>query len=237
MPKVWTEEHKLVLPQSHGRSVGLHISEVIRDLAVCGKVLDKKWIKEIAIELQDTSLMQVGLAWEDYLERSGQHPEIEYHPGELCVRTRLCAVCGDYADEHFDHDHRFVTLRIYMSPDGFTFDDNKVLLLYLNEIKFTKKSCRDFAAGLRMGSKKSIMYVWQIAAYLKGAGGLDAKLHVLFVMGNYSYDDTDPDGGTVYRIFRLQYTQDEIDQIWRMLENHAREMIRNGKYKHTGRTA
>lgn len=234
MPKVWEEKHKLVLPTSHGRSVGLHVSEVIRDLAFNGNILDKKWARTEAIEFQDTSLMQVGMAWEDYMEKSGQHEEIEYHPCELAVKTKICAVCGDWADEHFEHDHEHKTLTIFMSPDGFTFDADNVLLAYLNEIKFTKKSCRDFGTGLRMGSKKSIMYVWQIAAYLKGTGTLAAKLHVLFVNGNYSYDDTDPENGTVYKIFRIEFTEEEIDSNWRMLESHAREMVKSGKYKHTG---
>lgn len=236
--KVYQERIKLRMPTSHGRSKGLHVSEVIRDLAVNGKILDKKWVREIAIELQDTTLMQCGFAWEDYLENSNQHPEIEYHPGELVVRMGFCAHCGEDRIEHsFDCDHVYLELKIYMSPDGFTWDEYKAILLYLNEIKFTKKSCRDFAQGLRMGSKKSLMYVWQILAYLKGTGTLSAKLHVLFINGNYSFDDQDPEAGAVAMIFRLEFEQWEVDANWRMLAEHARTMIRTGKYNHAKRIA
>jgi hypothetical protein len=147
--QVYVIKHKLVMPPSHGRSIGLHVSEVIRDLAFVTGTLDSKWKTDVVIELQDTSLMQVGMAWEDYLEKSGQHPEITYHPKELKVNSGLCAICGDRFKDCLGMDHNATKLYVYMSPDGFTLDSDSDLLVALNEIKFTKKSCRDFAQGLR----------------------------------------------------------------------------------------
>lgn len=225
--KVFEETLKLRLPKSEGRSAGLHVSEVIRDLAFKGKILDAKWKSELAIEEQDTHMMQIGLSWEDYLDRSGQFPELEFHPGELKVRCGCCCYCGNEPTECQCPNYR--ELIIYMSPDGLIWSDG--VLAFLAEIKFTKKSCRDFASGLRMGSKKSIMWVWQIAAYLKGTGTLAAKLFVMFVNGNYSFDDKDPESGAVKKCFRLEFTEEEIESNWRMLVHHAREMIRAGRYK------
>jgi hypothetical protein len=83
-----------------------------------------------------------------------------------------------------------------------------------------------------MRSKKSLLYVWQIAAYLHGVGSTTAKLHVLFINGNYSYDQSDPESGTMYKIFRLEFTEEEITTNWRMLMKHAATMVKNGRYKH-----
>jgi hypothetical protein len=232
MPKVWEETIKLRLPQSHGRSVGLHVSEVIRDLAFAGKILDEKWRTELAIEDQDTNMMQLGMAWEDYLDNSAQFPGMEYHSGELKVKCHVCARCGEDSahENHLSGVCQYKTLVIYMSPDGLIWEDG--LLTFLAEIKLTKKSCRDFAQGIRMGSKKSIMWIWQIGAYLKGTGTLAAKLLVMFVNGNYSKKPDDPEAGAVKKCYRLEFTEEEIESNWRMLENHAREMIRAGKWKY-----
>lgn len=231
--KVFREQHKLVLPKSYGRSKGLHISEVIRDLALASNTLDKKWAKDEGMPLEDqnTNMMQIGLAWEDYLDRSKQHPEIEYHPGEMMVQTDICAYCGDFITEHLtdEHDHEPKRLKVYMSPDGLTWKDG-YLILFLNEFKFTLKSCRDFAQSLRLNAKKSRMWLWQIKAYLFGTGTLAAKLHVMFGAGNYSYDSSDPESIAVYNVFRLEFDESEITENWNMLMEHARAMIREGRY-------
>lgn len=247
----WIEENaKLVLPKSLGRSVGLHISEVIRDYAVESSVLDRKWVTEAAIEDQDTNLMQVGLGWEDYLAKY-QHPEIEFHPGELYVDDEEFCNCGHDRDVHRDiknnngfyrmwdctvigcECHRFRAQRIYMSPDGISTldrDDYAELFMksghFCHEFKFTRKSCRDFCLQLNQRSPKTLMWQWQIMSYCKAMDTLAAKLHVMFIAGDYSRgEDRTPGESTApYKIFRAEFTEEDIESNWAKFRQHARHM-------------
>lgn len=242
--RIKAERFKLRMPPSHGRSRGLHISDVIRDYALATKTLDMKWSKQ-DVEEDDTILMQIGLAVENYMRDTEQHPGVEIHPGELYVDCDWCE-CGCDRDRHksgryecsdCDHCDKFRAKRIYMSPDGISFPLDEATLGWfrctvlhmLHEIKFTKKSCRDFIEILRLQGKKARMWLWQIKAYLKALDSLAAKLHVVFVNGNYSYSDDDPDGGSVYNIFWLEFTQEEIDETWALLSTHAQRMVQDGR--------
>lgn len=239
--KVFEEKFKLVLPKSHGRSKGLHVSEVIRDYALKTSVLDKKWVTDVVIEEQNTNLMQVGLGWENYLA-AYQHPEIEFHPGEVwCDDDEFC-MCGHEIELHGNCKEEcneqgcicegFQPMRIYMSPDGVSMIDPEdyadLYVLtnhFLHEFKFTKKSSRDFVKHLRLKSKKALMWLWQIMSYCFALKTLCAKLHVMFINGNYSREDGDPESMPAYKVFRIEFTQEELDKHWRLIRNHARGMI------------
>lgn len=238
--KVFQEApHKLVLPRSHGRSVGLHVSDVIRDYALTGKVLDAKWHTQIAIEEQNTNMMQLGLALENYLEQTHQHPEVMIHPGEWKMLDDEFCTCHHDRDCHRNGNGvcnlvgcgctKFRPMAIYMSPDGLSDIDSRYMHLVhltptlVHEFKFTKKSSRDFKKKLQMREKKVRMWLWQIMAYCIVTGSLAAKLHVMFVNGDYSY--TDDAGNATYVVFRLEFEQEEIDNNWQMLLQHARKMV------------
>jgi hypothetical protein len=222
--KVFEEKLILKMPpsKSEGRSKGLHVSEIIRDLAFTGKILDAKYYTELKFEEQDTNMIQAGFMFEDYMSKYKQIDGVDFHPGEL------------YMDS--------AAGRIYMSPDGWSLGDPddwapEVFIFCVNvlhELKFTCKSSRDFAQGLRIGSKKSLMWVWQIRAYCKTMNTLAAKLHVMFAQGNHSktFDDNDPEAKPMRtKTFRLLMEQQEVDENWNMLVAHAQEMIKNGKFK------
>lgn len=236
--RVRAEKFKLRMPVSHGRSVGIHISVVIRDYALATGTLDKKYSAQ-DIDEDDTSLMQIGLAFENYLRDSKQHVEVEMHFGELSMRCDFCAHCGMDRDVHEAESPRCIyeAAIIYMTPDGVSFaGDYSVIdwfkskvLHILHEIKFTKKSSRDFLEIIKLKGKKARMWLWQIQCYLKAMGSLAAKLHVCFVNGNYSYKLEDEEGGTSYWIFWLEFTQDEIDATWGLLMTHAKGMIQDGR--------
>lgn len=236
--------HKLKMPVSHGRSAGMHISEVIRSYALATGCLDPKWGKQ-DVEEDDTTLMQIGLAFENYLRDSNQHVEVDIHPGELYVDCEFC-VCGCDGDCHDSGKYscndcdccKYRPVRIYMSPDGVSFPMEETTLGWfrctvlhmLHEIKFTKKSCREFLEIIKLQGKKARMWLWQIMAYLRAMDSLAAKLHVCFVNGNYSYKDDDPDSGTVYEIYWLEFTQEEIDENWELLATHAKGMVQDGYF-------
>lgn len=233
--RVFEEKFKLVLRDSEGRSEGLHISEVIRDLAVTCNVLDRKWVVVTLIEEQNTNMMQLGLAFENYLEYSRQHPEIQIHPGEYAAVVKGYCECG-----HKKHEHergvcigscrcrKLKQFVVYMSPDGLSRinkEDYGHLLSthFLHEFKFTLKSSRAFIKHLRTRSKKALMWLWQILAYCYVLETLVAKLHVMFVAGDYSYSDSD-EARAAYKIFRLEFNEEDVNDNWQMLLEHAIEM-------------
>ncbi len=218
--RVYDVPYQLRLPHDGSRSVGIHLSEIIRDLAFQMGVLDKKF--DTPVEDSNTHMMQLGIAMEDYLAKY-QHPEIEFHPGELVLDG------------------------IAMSPDGFSvLTDSEDYMditgvepgtLILHEFKLTKKSSRDFKEGLRLQAKKCKMWLWQIMAYRyalnrmadPGQECFIAKLHVWFVNGNYSRADDDPESGPSYKIFRLVFTPEELEQNWNMIVSHCAGMKEEGK--------
>lgn len=233
----WIQEHhKLVLAPSLGRSAGMHISEVIRDYAVTASVLDRKWVTEVAIEDQDTNLMQVGLAWEDYLG-STQHPDVEFHPGELYVDDEEFCGCGHDRDVHPSCCGclKFKAHRIYMSPDGISVIDGGIYPHlfrksnhFCHEFKFTKKSSRDFLELLRDQSPKTLMWTWQILCYCKAMNTLAAKLHVMFINGDYSRGEKKPgESSSPYHVFRAEFTEEEVENNWDKFKQHARHMRTN----------
>ncbi len=61
-------------------------------------------------------------------------------------------------------------------------------------------------------------WLWQIKAYCKLLATRTARLYVFFVNGDYK------DSGPQLKAFALTFTQEEIDQNWAMLRQHAREL-------------
>lgn len=230
-------DYKLVLPKSVGRSKGAHISDVLRDYALTTGTLDAKYAGKLDPDTDDTTLIQIGLAFEDYLSRT-QHKEIEYHPGEVYVDCEFCGSCGISRDVHrLEGCNKFRALRVYMSPDGVSFPpEGEPVYFYLHpvnhilhELKFTQKSSRDFEEALRLKGKKARMWLWQIMSYCYALGTLAAKLHVCFVRGNYSPNFDDPGSRVCYEIFLLEFSQAELDANWELMSSHAQGMVLDGK--------
>lgn len=217
--KVIEEDYSLRLPRDPNRSAGVHLSDVLRSLAFMANILDAKY--DIPIEESDSTLMQIGLAWESYLA-AYQHPEIEFHSGELFLDG------------------------IYMSPDGVSVVDDEdyadVIRVdkgdyLLHEFKLTRKSCRGFRELVKKRHKKALLWLWQIMAYrhamnqLAGGECYVAKLHVMFVNGNYSYSDSDPESRPTYKVYRMHFTEQELQENWDMVIAHRDWLVENGKLK------
>lgn len=204
--RVKEEQFTLKLPKDPNRSGGLHMSEVIRSYALITGVLDAKY--DTDIEEENPVIVHQGLAWENYLA-AYQHPEIYFHPGEM------------------------VKDGIAMSPDGFSICTVSKDWI-LNEFKYTLKSSRDFKEKLKLKAKSVKLYLWQLMSYrhamnemLKRQGmeptGV-CKLHMMFSRGNYSRNFDDPGNLPTYKIFRIEFTQEELKENWRLLLSHARSM-------------
>lgn len=189
------------LPRSHG----IHVSAVIRTIAVMNKTLKPEYVE--SLDLIDRSgedfwekidpvaklRMSMGLAWEHYYINN-QLPDVVHQPGEMCIE-------GIY----MTHDGE--GLETVLSERG---EDRMVLALH--EVKLTYKSWNTV-------KNLSAQWMWlaQMKAYCKGLETLRAHLHVLCVAGDYSYPIT-----PLARIFDVTFTQAEIDENWDILTSYVR---------------
>lgn len=184
------------------RSIGVHVSSIIKSIAIENGVLKTDvaegfHLVEMSNEAwwagldQSTQLrICIGLAWEEfYIPYIG---DVVDHPGEL------------YVDG------------IYLSPDGESMDTiltphGSQILLALHEVKATYKS-------INTVGDLSTQWMWlaQTKAYCKAMQTLVAYLHVLFVCGDYTYPQRPQ-----IRVWKITYTQAEIDDNWELMTGYV----------------
>lgn len=204
--RVWDVPFKLnVNLGGPTRSPGVHLSEVIRDLALRGGILDKKFAND---DIEDhPERIALGLAWEEWVSK--QHPEICFHPGEVMVDG------------------------ISMSVDGVSVGSDELSIFgqegtALHEIKLTWKSARK-------PIDEQWMWITQVKGYLHGLSFMQktkvrrAYLHPFYVNGNYSRSPGDPLGGPKYMIYGMEFSDLEIAENWSMLTSHRDRMFGSGK--------
>lgn len=215
--KVFAEPFQLKLPRDGTRSVGVHLSQILRSYALMIGVLDKKF--DTPLDDTNSAMAIIGIAWEDHLAKH-QMPGVEFHPGELSLDG------------------------IAMSPDGISIetDEEYVRLVgiepgswIVHEIKSTRKSSRDFKESLRLKADKVKLWLWQIMGYRHALNSmLDpelrnnvAILHCMFLNGNYSKDFDDPESGPTQKKFRLVFSDEELADNWLMITSHRDYMAEN----------
>lgn len=201
--RIDTELVTLRDPGGPPRSEGLHLSSVIRLIAVENGALDRKWVDHTELvdiatpgwwESLDSDAqvrMAIGMAWEDWYVRT-QLPEVTHQPGELFLEG------------------------VYMTPDGESLEtilthQSEALGLVLHEVKTTSKSLNNFDIWSQ--------YLWltQVKSYCKAMGTLSAVMHVLFLYGDYSRPFSQ-----VCRRYRLTFTQLELDDNWDVVQSFIR---------------
>lgn len=192
----------LVPPPSIPRGKGHHVSAIIRAIAMHTGVLapdsaDEPSMADSRIITDPVAITRIciGLAWEEYylgvfLKREG----VKKHPGEILVDG------------------------IHMSPDGISRDWveqlNKpypgVMITRVHEVKATYKS-------INTVGDMSSQWLWltQVKAYCKGVKTVHAKIHVLFLCGDYKYP-LQP----VVKEWDIQFTPKEIQDNWDMLREY-----------------
>jgi hypothetical protein len=174
------------------RSPGLHLSQLIQEIALYTGDLDPEWE---GADLHPETI-NIGIAFEEALAKF-IHREIVYHPDEM----------------HVDG--------VAMSMDGLTIIGDETSLFHvdtlnegdtvLHEFKTTRKSSRK-------GDNLDLlpMWMWQIKGYLYGCSSLTCFLHVLWLNGDYTWDKSDA-GKPTYTIYRLDFTEIELMENWEML--------------------
>lgn len=218
--QIWRVPYKLQIRMAGGgeRSPGQHVSDVIRDLALRGKILNKKFADN---DTMSAERVELGIAWEERLAK--HHPEICFHPGEVSVDDIAMTIDGASflgADRSVFHP----TGTDISKPPGCNIKDWDHAL---HEFKLTwKSSRRDLTAEW--------MWLTQQKSYLKGmsvASGTPWRtsfLHVFWVNGNYSRQDEDPESGPTYAIWGMQFSDLEIRENWDMIRAHRDRMVKPG---------
>jgi hypothetical protein len=194
-------------PDGDYRAPGLHLTQIIRDIALKGKLLDSRY--NSALDPDDLPAgVCLGIAWEEWLSKL--HPEIVFHPGE---RT-------------FDGVH--------MNPDGIELFERTLIGtsrhvsdLRVHEFKLTWKSSRrrgktqeEAETAEKIRVIEEWMWMTQLKAYCAESGTRWGALHVFWVMGNYGRDTDDPYSKPYYSIWDIEFTQREIEENWQMIRNH-----------------
>lgn len=191
---------RLQPPSSHGRTPGIHVSKVIRAIAVTNGVLKPEYAEDLSLEevpAQTTEWwnnlpvhaqlrMAIGLAWEQWY--IPQLPEVVDHPGEM--------VCDG----------------IYLTHDGESIDILWGDTFAIHEVKATYKSLNTVAQ-----LQTQWMWIAQAKSYAKAAGCNVVYLHVLFICGDYTYPIT-----PLLRVWKLEFTDAEIDENWDVIIGYVR---------------
>lgn len=186
-----THNYPISLANDDTRTPGVHVSDVIRSIAVKIGKLKEYEAEELAdievrfpADAQSTLRIALGLAWENWI--ASALPWIEFHFGEVQLEG------------------------IFMTPDGISdvIGIDRNTHSYLHEFKLTWKS-----------SKRDIRDEWywlsQVMAYLKKMKLRAAVVHIYYVNGNYR------GSGPQRRSYHLVFTQAEIDANWTMIMHEA----------------
>jgi hypothetical protein len=198
----------LALPPALGRSPGIHVSSLIRAIALETGILDAKWAEDLSLvdvrEITDpTSILRIsiGLAWEEWYLK--QLPGVVKHPGEMRVEG------------------------IYMTHDGesleviVTFRGRRYALA-LHEVKATYKSIKTVAPRLITDDPQDPedletqwMWISQCQAYCQALDTLIAYLHVLFLCGDYTFPITPQ-----LLCWRIEFTPEEVESKWSLIRDY-----------------
>lgn len=185
----------LHLPESKTvRSEGIHVSAIIRCIATEQGILKPEWAEDLSLsdvrEITDPVAIlriNIGLAWEaHYVPLVGN---IVDHPGEMQVDG------------------------IYLTHDGESVDvvmHSGVLAHFVDEVKATYKSTKTVG-------DLSTQWMWmaQCKAYCKALGTRFARMHVLFLCGDYSYPIK-----PMLKVWQVEFTQEEVDMNWDLLRDY-----------------
>ncbi len=96
---------------------------------------------------------------------------------------------------------------IWMSPDGIGPDPKGEVPLAVYEYKATWKSIKQLPVD-------NFYYMAQVKSYCRALGTTIAIMHIFHIMGDYK------GSGPIYRVARIEFTQQELDQNWEMICRH-----------------
>lgn len=193
------------------------MSRIIAGIATETGILTPDQAEEIDLiayrEIKDQTAilrMLVGLAWDEYYIPRILGPQgVLSHPGEVCIDD------------------------VYGTPDGESISviitSNLGNRLVVHEIKATWKSVNtvtDEKGNITL-NESTWMWMAQIKAYCKALKTLHARLHVLFICGDYSRPIR-PTLGPVANepsCWEIEFTQKEVDDNWALLKQYKDQWL------------
>ncbi len=126
--------------------------------------------------------MALGLAWEAWAV--GMFPDVVWQPGEEVLDG------------------------VYGTPDGMSvFEVHGVKEVIVEEWKATYKSTARYGANI----VSQTLWMWQLAGLCKLTGLRFARLHVLWINGDYRPPQPK------YVTYLVEFTQEELDKFWEMV--------------------
>ncbi len=163
--------------------------------------------------------------WDWMFGRALNEPDnpLVVRPGEQCMDGGVCPRCEGKGSTYETLDgpvkicdacNGTGRVLIFMTPDGYHIED-----MVLEELKATSKSCRDLDI---FGPKFKRWTLYQIPCYLKSLHLDRCRLRVFFWRGDYT------NGQPQWHQFLIHYSDQEMDEIWDSIVQHAQLMIREG---------
>lgn len=222
---MFAERVQAIVPYASGgslRSPGIHVSGLLRAMAVDYGILDRKWVPD-DFDLQDISegegdeaewwagldedsqvRMAIGMAWEGwYLPRI---PSISHQPGELSLNGIYLTVDGESRD-------------LLLSER----DRQAGHVVAVHEVKTTSKSINT-TGNLAIPNPKNWLWLTQTKAYAKAMQTRLLYLHILYLYGDYSYPMRPK-----LHLWRIEFTQQELDEAWQLILDSLRRYRLQGR--------
>lgn len=207
------------------RTPGVHVSGLIRKMAAQYGILKKKWIPDpedislVEVEGdgavwwetldQDSKVrMAIGMAWEQWYLPQLSH--VVYQPGEMCVEGVYMTIDGQSVDQ--DRDVVVAERGLYAHSRG----ARHRYVLAVHEVKTTSKSIN--TVGDLSDPITNWLWLTQTKAYCKAMGCRVCYLHILYLYGDYSYPMRPK-----LHLWRITFTQDEIEATWASIREFLRD--------------
>ncbi len=201
----------IIPPPKTPRSVGVHVSGIIRCIATEHGILKSEWAEELS--LVDVRVIEdpvavlricVGLAWEEWYIPQILGPIFDAvdHPREMEVDGIYCT-----------HDAESLSF----GPESLSvIITDRRMRLAGHEVKATWKSTRTVG-----DLSTQWMWITQMKAYCKCIGTTLFYMHTLFLCGDYTYPIK-----PILKHWEIEFTQEEIDSNWNDLRDYRDQRIR-----------
>lgn len=222
--RVHSKEIQLTLPESvHPRSPGVHLSGIIRLLALENGLLTPDTLEELS--LVDTRTITdpvavlricIGLAWEQwYISRL---QGVTDHPGEIQLDGVYMTPDGESVDYLWRQGQpSFWPFQPKSRRWGHALIGHEVKSTFksMNTVGFTGQV--KFTSGRAPFSplETQLLWLWQMRGYAKAMGTLFFILHVLFLCGDYSF----PIRPKLLRYY-VEFEPAELDVNWALLTDY-----------------
>lgn len=178
------------------RSVGLHVSDVIRDLDNRLIHKGKRLPYDLLTEFEHKRMgyyTEMGFIWEELVEH--------YFRIRMLMRGEKFRWV---TQQEFQEDN------IFLTPDGYDLDEDMGI-----EIKAT------WVASWKFQDPEKWFWSWftQMKAYAKVLGCRVFRLFVFWVCGDYK------NSGPQVIEYRIRFSDQEVEDNWAMLLGHAQTMM------------